>query len=308
MPQYAQFTPMTAAQQAQYLGSTATAPTAVSPPQSNALVPAARGSMAAVAGKMTAPYNQSPYTPGKTFIPLGGGPPRSAPTDQQVNTAQHELITLKQMSPLMQELAKEQPFFAKSGEMAKIRELKGLGFLHHNLPGNTNLSGDIQSWLHLNPQDLTNYGIYQNNLNTLAQQYANAHGWQPNEVNVAQALKSVSPKTGESADYVSRLQNISDYLNTVGNVNRNILSGGLKTRLKQSSNINGVPANTPPPVAPSPAPSVISIPKAQSDLINSIGLNEQQRMNLVQGKQVQDQSGNTWIYVNGQLGKKPAGK
>lgn len=313
-----QFQPMSTAQHQQYFGASPPIPMPSAQSSNNALVPAAQGSMSAVRGKMTAPYQQSPYTPGATFVPMQGGAPRSAPAESQVGTAQHELVTIKQMKPLFQQIAKAAPHFLASGQMAKVRGEQVLGWLHQNVPGNTNISPDIENTLGMSSQDLSNYNNLQTNLITLAHQYMNAHGWPTTEQNTAAAIKAVSPGVGENgSDYVNRMSNLFNYLNKgIGNVNRNLLSGGISTTPVQNTAGNfaptaSAPVSPPASIVPQPAQSgsnigpIIKNPSAESinpqisSIIQASGLNSAQQQLLFNGQPVKDPKGVTWMMING---------
>jgi hypothetical protein len=204
----------------------------------NALVPAVNGPGAGVSGKMTAPYIESPFKPGipfltknnKVHVPL---------TPQQADTSENELMTIKQMKPYMQQIAKMAPHFLSGGENSNVRLENVLGFLHKNLPnvfGDTNLSGEIENALHLNPNDLSNYKLYRADLNVLAQQYMKAHGIPTTEVPSAAALASVSPGAGEGPSYVNRLSSMFNNMNKgIGNVNRQALRSAVPTAPVQSN-------------------------------------------------------------------------
>jgi hypothetical protein len=272
-------------------------------PNSNILVPDTKGPIAGVAGKMKQPYIQGPYTPGAPIA--SGSTVVSTPTENQVNSAQHELVTIKQMKPLFQQIANAAPHFLKSGQMAEVRGEKVLGWLHRNLPGNTNLSGDIESKLGMSPQDLSNYNALQTNLQTLAEQYMNAHGWANNEINSAKALTAVSPSAAEAGpSYVNRMSNLFNYLNKgIGNVNRNVLSSGLSTVPAQSTSINSQPTAQ-PQVQNAPIP-----PQATPEqILSSAGFNKND-LNTLQAKKVplQDKQGNMWMVVNGKTYMRPKG-
>lgn len=303
MPQGLQFMPMTAAQHLQYFG--ATPPVPANTPQSNSNGFVAQGGMPGMVSKMTGQSRQQIIPAGQAYT-TNQGSIRSAPAESQVNTAQHELVTIKQMKPLFQAIAKQAPHFLGSGEMAKVRGEQFLGWLHQNVPGDTNLSYELEPHLGMSPQDLSNYNNFQTNLKTLAHQYMNAHGWSPTEENTAAALKAVSPGVGEGPTYVNRMSNLFNYLNKgIGNVNRNLLSGGFSTTPVQAET-NYVP--------PSPATSASQEVNhgiwnnSQLTAIDKSSLSASQRTDLALGKMVTDKEGNTWVYMNGQLGMKPSGK
>ena len=272
----------------------------------------APGGMPGYVGKMTSTARQQEIPAGQAYT-TNQGQVKSSPTESQVNTAQHELVTIKQMKPLFQKIAQQAPHFLGSGEMAKVRGEKFLGWLHQNIPGNTNFSGEIESGLGMSPQDLTNYDAYQTNLKTLAHQYMNAHGWSPTQENSAAALKAVSPGVGEGPAYVGRMSNLFNYLNKgIGNVNRKVLTGGLSTAPVNSSGITN--NNSTVAESSGPTPTQNGFTNYQAAEVAKANLSNVQKRNLALGNTTVDKQGNTWIYIPpknglpGQLGMKPARK
>lgn len=269
----------------------------------NALVPAASGGLYGVRGKMTAPYTQSPYTPGASFVPVGGGAPRSAPTAQSTALAQQGIQSIKLLAPMIHTLVKDAPIYqAYNGEKSRLAGDKVLGAIEQHVGKLGGVLPAIGSFVGLNPNDLTQYNEYKATIPKAADQYLHARNLPVTDQNLAMAINILTPGVGEGPKYANRMLSELNQLQGFKSEYENILKSGYGL-----TGNNAPISYTPTPSAPKEVNHGIWN-NAQLAAIDKSSLSSSARRDLALGKMVQDQDGNTWVYMNGQLGMKPAGK
>lgn len=90
------------------------------------LVPATGGSMNAMMGKMTAPYNEQPYKPGSSFNDPMTGSVISAPGKSLTDSLQTSINSIQRVTPILKRLSTEgKDFFTAKGMSKKYIESLG---------------------------------------------------------------------------------------------------------------------------------------------------------------------------------------
>lgn len=179
------------------------------------LVPATQGSAAAVGGKITAPYEMSPYTSGSLIPdPNNPGGTISVPTEKTKTASQNAINAAKRVEPQLQRLADQaSPFLSATGMIGKTAE---------------------QGWNYLFPHHAgllpTKYADFQSTLKAAPEALVKAYGLSPTNETIQRMQEVIEPVVGETGpQYKERiLRSLENLQNEQVGVSQSQLSGGFE--------------------------------------------------------------------------------
>lgn len=198
------------------------------------LVPSLAGGTAGAAGKLTAPYTQSPFSPG-TLIPDPNNPGGviSVPTSRTATTVQTQLLAAKRVEPQLERLADEwAPFMDLKGKTkllgARVGNLFG-SFLPKGTLESVGLSGD---------SDLpSKYAKAKSTTLTAPEALIKAYGLNATNETLERLQKAIEPLLGENKEgYKERVKNtLEEIRQEQAGLSQQSLSGGFSIPSSQKT-------------------------------------------------------------------------
>ncbi len=177
----------------------------MTPSTGSSMVPASQGGMGGVMGKMLAPYETSPRTPGVPYYDSQTGQIVSAPSVRTAAVVQQQLLGAQRVQPQLERIAKEwEPFL----------DLKGQGQL---------LGGRVGNFIgsSVSPETLKSFGLSASSdlpskyakamatTKTAPEALVKAYGINPTNETLSRLQETIEPLMGENKEgYTRRIQQV----------------------------------------------------------------------------------------------------
>lgn len=203
-------------------------------PSNNALVPAAQGGMAGAAGKMTAPYMESPYTGGKTFVDDKGNV-ISAPDAANVQAAQTAIQGIKNLKPVLEDISAGAAKYLAPGEKGKVGVGQWMNWAKQNFGSLAGIPDWVMKQAGITSKDITGYSEWEAQQQKAVETYMKARQWPMDAVALQKISKIIEPKFGEGPEYGDRVTRELAQLETTLLPNyQSTLSGGYQLSGQQT--------------------------------------------------------------------------
>lgn len=210
------------------------------------LVPATQGGMAGAAGKMIAPYQETPYKPG-TLIPdpnsPGGVISVAEPGTTQTN--QTGIQGIANLRPILQDISKGAEKWLGPGEKGKLSLGSTLNQLQQQFGDLGGIPDAVKNQVGVSNKDISDYAAWHAQIAKAAETYMKARGWPQDAVAIQKVSDILEPIPGEGKEYSDRVnQELSQLEQQVLPTYQKTLSGGFNLPSNAPS-ANAPAANTP---------------------------------------------------------------
>lgn len=200
------------------------------------LLPASQGGTQAVASKMTAPYDVSPYDQGKLVNTPQGA--TSVPTSQNVTSIQNSYNSIKNVLPVLDEIAKEGKDLLQPGVLGKEKLSQISNLIKQYAPFNV-VPEPILRMLGVDKNLVSRVANWEAKRATALEGLMGALNLPQNEHATRQVAKIIDARAGESGNsYFDRINNEVNYLkNTRLPQYQKILGEGVKLGNEKSKSL-----------------------------------------------------------------------
>lgn len=172
----------------------------------NPLVPSAAGGMAGAAGKMTAPYVESPFA-GEALIPDPNNPGAliSKAGSPIVTSAQQAIQGISNLKPILQDISKGAEKWLGSGMQGKLKAAQTINSIKQNFGDVGGIMGGLMKKTGLTTKDLSDYASWQADQQKAVETLMKARQWPQDAVALDKVSQIIQPIPGEGKEYGDRV-------------------------------------------------------------------------------------------------------